>query len=253
VNGTTKFIVGGVVTSLMAMASHSALGFGNGFITKLEGAAQSTLGNAGGAGVNLAFERDPSLRRFAILSGPADAATRERLLAAVRAVPGIAGARWADDGGAALVAAPAEAPATAEAVASCQTQVDAAIAGKTINFATASAEIAADSTQLIDAIAAVLTPCAGMTIEVAGHTDASGVPSANQTLSEARANAVMAALTAKGVPAGRLIARGYGSANPKAEGRSAAADAINRRIEFNIDSVGASEAASAAAPAAEGN
>ncbi len=243
-NGTIKFIIGGIATSLMAMAAHSWLGTGTAFVDGLQSDAETALGNAGGAGTMVAFEREPSLRRIAILSGPADVATRARLLAAVRAVPGVAGARWADD--AAVVATP-EAPATAEAVIACQTQVDQAIAGKTIQFATGSAAIAAESGVLIDAIAAVLGPCEGTSIAVTGHTDASGDPVANQTLSEARANAVLAALSAKGVPVARLSATGAGSSQPKVQGRGAAADAANRRIEFTV-------AAAAPAPApTEGN
>lgn len=244
VNGTIKFIIGGIATSLMAMAAHSWLGTGTAFVDGLQSDAQTALGNAGGAGTTVAFEREPSLRRIAILSGPADAATRERLLAAVRAVPGVAEARWADDG---VATATTEAPATAEAVIACQTQVDQAIAGKTIQFGTGSAAIAPESGALIDAIAAVLGPCEGTSIAVTGHTDASGNPAANQTLSEARANAVLAALSAKGVPAARLSATGAGSSQPKVQGRGAAADAANRRIEFTI-------AAAAAVPApTEGN
>ncbi len=246
-NGMTKFIIGGVVTSLMAMATHSLGGYGDRFISKLESNAQTALGNAGGAGVSVAFERDSALRRFAILSGPADEATKARLLAAVRAVPGIAGARWADDGAAAPAAAP-EAPATAETVNRCQETVNSAIAGQTIQFDTGSANIAAASTPLIDAVAAALTPCAGVIVEVAGHTDPSGNPAANQTLSEARAAAVVAALTAKGVPAARLTARGFGSTQPKVQGRGAAADAANRRIEFAV----ASAADAATTPATTG-
>jgi OmpA-OmpF porin, OOP family len=237
VNGTIKFLIGGITTSLMAMAAHSWFDTGARFVDRLQSEGETALGNAGGAGTMLAFEREPSLRRIAILSGPADAATRARLLAAIRAVPGVADARWADN----AVATAPEASASAEAVAACQTQVDSAIAGKTIQFATGSAAIAPESVPLIDALAAVLGPCEGTTVAVSGHTDASGNAATNQSLSEARANSVVAALTAKGVPAPRLTASGFGSSRPKVEGRGAAADAANRRIEFSV--------ASAAAPA----
>ncbi|WP_343308277.1 OmpA family protein [Chitinophaga niabensis] len=42
------------------------------------------------------------------------------------------------------------------------------------------------------------------------HTDNSGTPARNKKLSEERAQAVKAALTAKGIEAGRLTAKGIG-------------------------------------------
>ena len=249
-NGVTKFIIGGVVTSLMAMAAHSALGMGSGFIDGLESNARTALGQAEGGDTTLAFVRDPALRRFAILSGTADAATRERLLAAVRAVPGVAGARWADDGAAAVAAT--EAPATAAAVGNCQAAVDTAINGQTIQFDSGMASIKAESEPLLAAIATALTPCTGTVVEVAGHTDARGSQATNAALSQARADAVVAALTARSVPADRLTAHGYGFSRLKVQGTSAAANAANRRIEFSVAGAGASAAAPAAAAPAAG-
>ncbi len=245
-NGTVKFLIGAAVTSLMAMASHSALGLGNDFIQTLEGRARAALGDAEGGNTQLSFITDPALQRVAILSGDADAATRERLLAAVRAVPGVADARWADDAGAATAAAPAEAPATQAEVANCQAQVNTAISGQTVQFDTGQATIKPESNALLDAVAAALAPCDGVVVEVAGHTDPSGAAASNQALSEARAQSVQAALVERQVPAARLTARGYGSSQPKVEGRGAAADAANRRIEFSV----AANTGAAAAPAA---
>jgi OmpA-OmpF porin, OOP family len=111
--------------------------------------------------------------------------------------------------------------------------------------------ISASSNALLDGIAAALAPCAGTTVEVGGHTDPSGTPGTNQTLSEARAQAVVTALTGRSVPAERLTARGYGSSQPKVEGRGAAADAANRRIEFRVAAAGASPAAAPAAAEGE--
>ncbi|MFM6852777.1 MAG: OmpA family protein [Sphingopyxis sp.] len=258
-NGVTKFIIGGVATCVMAMAAHGALGTNAAFVDRLEGEARTALGNAGGTGLAVHFEREPALRRVAIITGTADAATRATILAAVRAVPGVADARWADDGaasngatgaastGAATAAAPAATPA---AVASCQTQVDAAIGGNIIQFDRGHATISAQSNGLIAAIAAALGPCAGVSVEVSGHTDASGSPATNAALSQARAQAVVTALTARGVPAERLTAHGYGSTKPKVAGRGAAADAANRRIEFTVAST-ATAAATAPAPATD--
>ena len=147
--------------------------------------------------------------------------------------------------GEAPAAVVSDTPATVAAVADCQTKVNAAIAGKTINFASGGATIAVDSQPLIDAIAADLKDCAGTSVEVQGHTDASGGDAANLRLSEARAAAVVAALTAKGVTADKLSAKGFGETVPLDPANSPAAYAKNRRIEFKV-------AASSAAPAAAG-
>lgn len=143
------------------------------------------------------------------------------------------------------VAAVVEAPASVEAVTNCQTGVDAVIKGKTINFTTGGSAIAPESQPLIDAVAASLKDCAGTTIEVGGHTDTTGADAPNQRLSEERANSVVQALVAKGVPAERLSPKGFGETAPLDPAVNAAAHAKNRRIEFTV----ATTAAAAAAPA----
>jgi OOP family OmpA-OmpF porin len=127
-----------------------------------------------------------------------------------------------------------EPPASAAVIADCQADVTAAIAGKEIQFDSGAATIKPESTALIDAVGKALAPCAGTRIEVAGHTDATGRPDRNMILSEARAAAVVAALGERGVPAERLVAKGYGSSKPRQPGSDAAANAANRRIEFAV-------------------
>lgn len=143
-------------------------------------------------------------------------------------------------GSAASTAAPGV-PATQEQVASCQAKVNDTIAGKTINFTSGGATIAVDSQPLLDAIAASAKDCAGTSIEVQGHTDASGGDAANMRLSEARANSVVEALVSKGVPTERLLPKGYGETAPVDPAGTSAAYAKNRRIDFKV-------ASSAAAP-----
>lgn len=144
----------------------------------------------------------------------------------------------------------AEAPATAEAVKNCQDDVNAVITGKTINFESSKAIIKADSMALIDAIAKSSKDCAGTVIEVAGHTDQQGGDVANMRLSEERANAVVAALTERGVPKERLSPKGYGESKLLDQASSPEALAKNRRIEFNVAAAGASAPAGGAADAA---
>lgn len=104
-----------------------------------------------------------------------------------------------------------------------------------INFASGSAEIPADSADLIDRAAAILkTAPKGTVIEVGGHTDSTGDPAANQKLSEDRANAVRSALVSAGVNASVLAAKGYGDTRPVGSNDSEYGRFRNRRIEYSI-------------------
>ena len=136
-----------------------------------------------------------------------------------------------------------EAPATAEVVQNCQLKIDGIIAGKTINFVTGGAAIAPESLTLIEALATELKPCAGTSVEIAGHTDVTGGTATNQRLSEERANSVVSALVERGVPSQRLLPKGMGETAPLDAAMTLAAHAKNRRIEFKV-------AATAATPAA---
>jgi OOP family OmpA-OmpF porin len=69
-------------------------------------------------------------------------------------------------------------------------------------------------------------------LEVQGHTDNVGNDAYNQTLSDARAKAVVAWLTQHGVAADRLTAKGYGKTKPVADNGSDEGRAKNRRVEI---------------------
>ncbi len=69
-------------------------------------------------------------------------------------------------------------------------------------------------------------------LEVQGHTDNVGNDAYNQTLSEARAKAVVTWLTHHGVAADRLTAKGYGKTKPVADNGSDEGRAKNRRVEI---------------------
>ncbi len=233
----TKILIGAAATALLAWGAHSVFGHGTAFVDGLETQAKAALTAQGADGVSVSMEREPALKRVVILSGDKSDAEKATLIAAMKAIPGVADARWDDDG--AVAAKPAEVPATKEAVAACQGDINTLMTGKTINFQSGSAYLAADSTAIIDELAKALTPCAGTAVEVQGHTDLTGSADVNQTLSQARAEAVAKALTDKGVPAERLTAKGYGSSQPIENARTSAANAKNRRTVFTVAAAGA--------------
>jgi OmpA-OmpF porin, OOP family len=101
-----------------------------------------------------------------------------------------------------------------------------------VNFDTGNATIKPDSAKTLDTAAEALKAAAAVKIEVGGHTDNVGTPEANLKLSQERAQAVMAALVERGVPATRLTAKGYGQTAPVADNRSEDGRAKNRRVEL---------------------
>jgi OOP family OmpA-OmpF porin len=71
-------------------------------------------------------------------------------------------------------------------------------------------------------------------VEIRGHASSEGDAKRNKTLSDLRAKAVMAALTAKGVEPSRMIAKGYGIEKPIADNSTEDGREKNRRVEFLI-------------------
>ena len=128
--------------------------------------------------------------------------------------------------------------AAAQSVAEVQENLATILDRSGIQFDTNSAVIKAESIPILDnAVASITQEFAAfpnIKIEVGGHTDNVGGASANQQLSQIRAQAVLDYLGSKGVDATRLTAKGYGATKPIADNKTEIARATNRRIEFTV-------------------
>src|SRR5260221_8770995 len=101
-----------------------------------------------------------------------------------------------------------------------------------IHFDTAKATIQADSERTLAQIVQLLADSPALKLRIEGYTDNVGQAAANQLLSDKRAQAVVAWLTAHGVAAARLAAKGLGVANPVADNATDEGRAKNRRVEL---------------------
>ncbi len=126
----------------------------------------------------------------------------------------------------------------AEALARLEASLKEQLAANPILFATGSADIDPQSDAILQQAAAAITAAPGIAVEIVGHTDDQGAETANQTLSDARANAVLARLVELGVDLARLTARGAGEAEPIADNTTDVGRAANRRIAFEFAGAG---------------
>ncbi|MFW6057861.1 MAG: OmpA family protein, partial [Persicimonas sp.] len=103
-------------------------------------------------------------------------------------------------------------------------------------FESDKAVIKPESHELLEQVGLVLRTNPDIdTVEIGGHTDNQGGGEYNERLSEARARAVKAFLVKESdIDEARLVAKGYGSSEPIAEGDSDESRSQNRRVEFNI-------------------
>jgi OOP family OmpA-OmpF porin len=134
----------------------------------------------------------------------------------------------------------------------CRDLLSAELQAGRIDFDSDKTEVADRSFGMLDRVAAVLQRCPQANIEIASHTDSDGSTSRNQTVSEARADAIFEYLVDAGVMRERLTANGYGETKPIADNKTDEGKARNRRIEFTLtvrSQVPASEPTSGASEA----
>lgn len=230
-NDRLKLLAGFAGAGLIALGSHALTG--PALVEGLEAQTRAALDGNGGRRVIARYETASGfLTRHPLLSTRRRLSDgeRARLARIVATLAGVGGAWWASAPG--LAAEKAKAAASPLPPDHCQSDVDALLAARVIRFEAASAAIETGSRALLDEVARALKPCGGSLIEIAGHTDGAGDPTANGELSEDRAYAVRDALIERGIAPDQLRARGYGAERPIAG--LAPADPANRRIEFGV-------------------
>jgi len=104
---------------------------------------------------------------------------------------------------------------------------------KGVHFESGSAALTPDSYPILDEVVRSLLAYPEVRVEIRGYTDSVGSASYNLNLSQRRADSVKQYLVNAGIDPSRLIAKGYGEADPVASNATPAGRAENRRIEFH--------------------
>ena len=121
-------------------------------------------------------------------------------------------------------------PSPEECIANIATVTE----GRKIVFDPGSAVLTSESQPILDDIAETLERCPDLALQIAGYTDSQGGDEMNLSLSQSRADAVVAALRVRRVPIASFTAKGFGEADPIADNDTADGREANRRIAFSL-------------------
>jgi outer membrane protein OmpA-like peptidoglycan-associated protein len=101
-------------------------------------------------------------------------------------------------------------------------------------FETGSARLRPAAVERLRPLASYLSANPDVPARIDGHTDSVGSDSANQLLSERRAEAVREALSAMGVEENDFQVAGHGESMPAASNANATGRQLNRRVEVTL-------------------
>jgi len=103
-----------------------------------------------------------------------------------------------------------------------------------LTFDTDSATLRPESQEQLRNVAAILKAYPNVHMKIGGYTDNTGDSAHNLTLSQQRAESVVAQLTNLGIASDRLEAQGYGETHPVADNSTEEGRAQNRRISMRL-------------------
>jgi len=246
VRGRLKILIGASGTMLLAWLLHGPLGQGHIFVADLGARSAAALAGEGLDGVEVVYpdapymrtaqlsgavaptERDKAVRLVGELGGAAGAVWRDTAASVVALAPAPAGSVAGPPAGAAVdgiasatpaSAGPAQTPGGTTAAASpppppmmagsCQQAVDAALAGRVVQFRSGSAWLNPEARRIIADVAGALRPCRGYMLDVAALGTGNRI--AHRAMALERASRVRAVLIEEGLPAAAITARGAGT------------------------------------------
>ena len=116
----------------------------------------------------------------------------------------------------------------------CIIAIDAAKKERKISFEPGSSDLDASGLAVIARIAEIIKTCHPLKLEIAGFTDSQGREEMNQSLSKARADAVLQGMMNHRVLTSGMVAVGHGESAPIADNATAEGREANRRIQFKL-------------------
>jgi outer membrane protein OmpA-like peptidoglycan-associated protein len=103
-----------------------------------------------------------------------------------------------------------------------------------VSFDSGKANLRPQARETLAKLSGIVLNYPSLRLTIEGHSDNTGSPAANQTLSEQRANAVRDYLINQGLDSGSLSAQGLGIKNPIASNDTIEGRQMNRRVEIIV-------------------
>lgn len=119
-------------------------------------------------------------------------------------------------------------------IATLRARIQTLLATTRLQFQLNTADLTAESLEVLNQIALLLNEAPDIQVEIQGHTDNTGSIATNRKLSQLRAESVQRYLIQRGVAGARLSAVGYGPARPIATNFTYEGRVTNRRVEFSL-------------------